>query len=179
MDRYIALFRGINVGGNSTLPMPELVEILERVGAVQVTTYIQSGNAVFGYAGDDLAELSKKISSEVKRRKGFAPKVLILTPAGLEKAIVGNPFPEAVGAPSSLHLGFLAEEPKDVNLERLNNFKTDSEQFRLTPEVFYLYAPEGVGKSGLAAGVEKALGVDMTDRNWRTVCKIRELVNSK
>ncbi len=47
MKTYIALFRGINVGGKNTLPMRELVAVLEDLGARNVKTYIQSGNAVF------------------------------------------------------------------------------------------------------------------------------------
>ena len=47
MKTYIALFRGINVGGKNILPMKELVELLENLGSRSVKTYIGSGNAVF------------------------------------------------------------------------------------------------------------------------------------
>jgi uncharacterized protein (DUF1697 family) len=57
----------------------------------------------------------------------------------------------------------------------LESIKKDSEQFRLIGKVFYLYAPEGVGRSKLAMKVEKALGVAVTARNWRTVSKIMEM----
>lgn len=46
MKTYIALFRGINVGGNNIIKMKDLVELLEGLGAKQVKTYIQSGNVV-------------------------------------------------------------------------------------------------------------------------------------
>jgi uncharacterized protein (DUF1697 family) len=61
-------------------------------------------------------------------------------------------------------------------LKALENVKKDSEQFRLIDKIFYLYAPEGIGRSKLAMKVEKTLGVTATARNWRTVNKIMEMV---
>jgi uncharacterized protein (DUF1697 family) len=86
-----------------------------------------------------------------------------------------NPFPEAETDPASLHLGFLASTPKNPDLKKLDSLRKESERFYLIDNVFYLHVPEGVGRSKLAASIEKLLGVPMTDRNWRTVCKIKEL----
>jgi len=176
MHQYIALFRGINVGRNSKLPMADLVEILDGLGAQEVKTYIQSGNAVFHFEETDMDELAQKISLEVEKKCGFAPKVLILSPEDIDRAMDENPFPVPEGDGNTLHLGFLTAEPENVAIEKLASLKTESEHYCLTPKVFYLYAPDGVGKSRLAAGAEKIIGVDMTDRNWNTVCKIREMV---
>lgn len=177
MNAYVALFRGINVGGNNALPMKELASMLESLGASHVKTYIQSGNAVFRSAKKE-AELSKAITAEVKKRRGFEPNVLVLSLKKLQSAIAANPFPEAEADPVTLHLGFLASPPKNPDLKKLAGLKKDSERYALKGDVFYLHAPEGVGRSKLAAQSEKALGVPMTDRNWRTVCKIRELAVS-
>jgi uncharacterized protein (DUF1697 family) len=178
MNTYVAFFRGINVGGNNPLPMKELVTALENIGARKVRTYIQSGNAVFESTEKKLAHLSKQLSAEINRRRGFEPHVHILTPEALSKAIAENPFPEAVIDPSSLHLGFLSSSPKSSNLERLSALRKDSERFLLAENVFYLHAPEGIGRSKLAANSEKHLGVPMTDRNWKTVCKVMEMARS-
>jgi uncharacterized protein (DUF1697 family) len=89
--------------------------------------------------------------------------------------MANNPFPEAEAEPSTLHLGFLASTPKSPDLKKLASIKTETERFQLIEDVFYLHAPEGVGRSKLAASSEKLLGVSMTDRNWRTVCKLREM----
>lgn len=175
MNTCIALLRGINVGGNCSLPMKELVAVLEGMGARKVRTYIQSGNAVFECAGKNSARLSKQLAAEILKRRGFEPYVHILTLEALQAAVAGNPFPEAVVDPGSLHLGFLASPPRKPDLEKLSSLRKESERFHLTPGVFYLHAPEGVGKSKLAAGAEKCLGVPMTDRNWRTVCKVLEM----
>ena len=158
--------------------MKELVAALESTGARKVRTYIQSGNAVCESAEKNLARLSKQLSTEVNNRCGFEPHVQILTPEALSKAIAENPFSEAVFDPGSLHLGFLSSSPKSPNLKKLATLKKDSERFLLTERVFYLHAPEGVGRSKLAANAEKLLGVPMTDRNWKTVCKVMEMAGS-
>lgn len=175
MNTYIALLRGINVGGKNSLPMKELVAILEDLGGQGVRTYIQSGNAVFQSEEKDPAQLSRQLAAAIKQGWGFEPHVLILGVADIEKALAENPFPEAEADPTSLHLGFLASPPESPDLEKLTTLKKESESFQLRGKVFYLHAPEGVGRSRLAASSEKLLGVPMTDRNWRTVGKIREM----
>jgi uncharacterized protein (DUF1697 family) len=175
MSVYIALFRGINVGGKNALPMKELVSVLEDLGGRNVRTYIQSGNAVFVSPEKDTLRLSNKIRREIKKRRGFEPHVLLLEVADIERAIRKNPFPEAVTDPRVLHAGFLASVPEKPNLKALESLKSDRERYQLIDKVFYLHAPEGIGRSKLAAKVEKLLGVPMTDRNWRTVCTLREL----
>ena len=158
--------------------MKELKVILEDLGARKVLTYIQSGNAVFQHDEKNAPPLSKKISDAIEKRRGFAPFVLVLGLEELEKAMAENPFTEAEADPSTLHLGFLASAPKNPNLKKLESLKIASERFHLSDRVFYLSAPEGVGRSKLAAGAEKLLGVPMTDRNWRTVCKIRDMAKA-
>jgi uncharacterized protein (DUF1697 family) len=174
MKTFIALFRGINVGGKNSLPMKELISLFEDLGCRSVKTYIQSGNAVFESKEKDASRLSNKIRIEIKKRRGFEPHVLLLGLEEMDKAIAGNPFPET--EPKSLHIGFLGSAPANPNLKALEGLKKKSERFLLRDKVFYLYAPDGVGRSKLVASSEKLLGVSMTDRNWRTVCKIRDMV---
>ena len=71
MPIYIALFRGINVGGSNSLPMAELVQILSDLGAKETRTYIQSGNAVFKSTESNIGLLAEKLSREIEKRKGF------------------------------------------------------------------------------------------------------------
>jgi uncharacterized protein (DUF1697 family) len=78
MKTYIALFRGINVGGNNVLPMKELVARLESIGAQNVKTYIQSGNAVFQSQETNASLLSNKIIAAIKKSHGFEPQVFLL-----------------------------------------------------------------------------------------------------
>ena len=98
-----------------------------------------------------------------------------MTPDELGKAVMSNPYPKAESEPKTLHLIFLASVPKNPDLTTLNNIKRDSERFTLTGKIFYLHAPEGVGKLKLFARIEKSLGVSGTARNWRSVCAIKAL----
>lgn len=172
MKTYIALFRGINVGGRNILPMKELVTILENLGAANVNTYIQSGNAVFQHRSEQASSLSDEIRATIKESHGFEPHILLLDKVELDQAITANPFPDAGSEPKTLHLYFLASVPQTPDLKVLDDLKQGGEQFKLTDKVFYLHAPAGIGRSKLAARVEKALGVPVTARNWRSVCKI-------
>ena len=155
MKTQIALFRGINVGGNSKLPMDLLREILSSLGAEGIETYIQSGNAVFKYEEGRAPELAQKIGGEVERRCGFRPAVLLLTREEFESAMTANPFKKAETEGSTLHLGFFASQPTKPNFEKLESLKAASERYHLGERVFYLHAPEGVGRSKLAAGLKR------------------------
>ena len=77
MKTYIALFRGINVGGTNVLPMKDLVALLENIGSQNVKTYIQSGNAVFQSEEENASLLSNKIRAAIKKSHGFEPTSLL------------------------------------------------------------------------------------------------------
>jgi uncharacterized protein (DUF1697 family) len=175
MNTWIALFRGINVGGKNILPMKELVSLLEGLGCEDVRTYIQSGNAVFRHAGSSAPDLAARIGAAVQASRGFEPTVLLVTAETLERAVRSNPFPEAEADPSKLILFFLAAVPPRPDLDAIESMRIASENFALMGEAAYLYCPEGLARSKVAARAEKALGVPATARNWRSVNKILEM----
>ncbi len=177
MRTWIALFRGINVGGKNVLPMVKLRAELEALGLEQVRTYIQSGNAVFESAAEGSTSLAAQISDRVEEQYGFRPRVLVLSRDDLAAAIESNPFPGAVADPKTLHFFFLAEPALDPDHTRLEEAKAPTEHYGLTDRVFYLHAPDGIGRSKLAANAEKALGVATTARNFRTVDKLSGMVS--
>ena len=156
--------------------MKDLVAQLENLGSQNVKTYIQSGNAVFQNEEEDASLLSNKIMAAIKKSHGFEPHVLLLMPAEIARAVASNPFPEAEAEPKTLHVYFLASMPKNLDLGALDSIKSDRERFALKDRVFYLHAPEGIGRSKLAANTEKLLGVAITGRNWRTVRKVMAMV---
>jgi uncharacterized protein (DUF1697 family) len=174
MSTYVALIRGINVGGNQMLPMKDLVKLMEKNACTDVRTYIQSGNVVF-CSTSDAASVAKRLSSAIEKGHGFEPRVLVLTAAELAKAAAANPFPEAEQDPKTVHLFFLAARPTKADLKGMDALKTRTERYALKGTVFYLHTPDGFGTSKLAARVEKLLGVEATARNWRTVGKLLEL----
>jgi uncharacterized protein (DUF1697 family) len=178
MRTWIALLRGINVGGRNALPMTELVDILQTFNLKNVRTYIQSGNVVFQSSRQVPSKLAAKIATQIEKHRGFTPDVLILSAEDWQLAVDSNPFPEAESDPKTLHCFFLSTTPVAPDMETMSRAKTPAERFQLTDKVFYLHAPDGIGRSRLAAKVEKHLGVAATARNWRTVQKLLEMANS-
>ena len=169
---YIALFRGLNIGGRHLVPMAELAELLTDLDCEGVRTYIQSGNAVFRHPTSQRGTLAARIASGIAGKYGFTPAVLLLTAAELQAAVDGSPFVPAKG--KDLHCFFLAAPPSP-DLARLAALRAPGEAFRLAGNLFYLHAPAGVGRSKLAAGVEQGLGVAATARNWNTVLKLLDM----
>jgi uncharacterized protein (DUF1697 family) len=174
MNSYVVLLRGINVLGSNLLPMKALAALLEELGCADVRTYIQSGNAVLRSRLSP-PTLSARIRGAIATGHGFEPKVLVLSRSELERAAAGNPFPEAVNDPKSLHCFFLDRAPSKPDLVTLNALKTKTERFALKGTAFYLHTPDGFGNSKLAARAERLLGVAATARNWRTVCTLLEM----
>ncbi len=175
MVTFIALFRGINVGGKNVISMKALTEILEAKGCVDVKTYIQSGNVLFKAARSETERLSKEIGKVIKSNHGFEPDVMVLNIEEFKEAIHANPF--STDHPKYLHLYFLAKSPKQPDLEGLNRIKSATERFQLIGKVFYLYAPDGIGRSKLAAGAERLIGVRATARNWNTVTALLKMAS--
>lgn len=176
MKPNISFLRGINVGGNNLLPMKSLVALFEQCGASQVATYIQSGNVVF--ALDDalqLPTLEAAVAAQVQAQFGFMPAMLSLSLVDLEHAIDHCPFDTETLDPATMHYGFLAQQPTAPDLDKMHSLCKDSEQFELSEKVFYLSAPEGIGRSKLAASAERCIGVAMTMRNLKTVMQVREM----
>ncbi len=174
LNIYIALFRGINVGGRNILPMKDLVGILEGMGFEDVSSYIQSGNVVFRSKNKCSHKTATEIGAKIQVSHGFEPKVLLLQESELEAAIENNPFDNSEG--KFLHFFFLDSVPKEPDLDSLKAVKSKTEKYELINKVFYLYAPDGIGRSKLAAKVEKAMGVPGTGRNWNTVNKLVSMV---
>jgi len=175
---WIALFRGINVGGKNVVPMAELRKVLTDAGLKDVKTYIQSGNAVFD-SDMQLEAISDTVCSAVKKAFDVEPRLILLPLADMESASAANPFGAAEADPKTLHLYFMAAAPMNPDLDAMEKLKKqDSESFRLIGKVFYFHAPDGIGRSKLAERAERLLGVAATGRNWRSVAKILELAKS-
>ena len=174
MQAYVLLLRGINVGGSGKLPMADLRNMLSTLGAADVATYIQSGNAVFR-SGNDPETLAKAVADAIETGFGFRPSTLVLPGADLQKARDAFPFKAALDAPKTGHIWFLSAKPSP-DLEALQALKTPDEEFALTGTTFNLYAPSGIGRSKLAAKVEKLLGVAATARNLNSVAKLCDMI---
>jgi uncharacterized protein (DUF1697 family) len=176
MQTWIVLFRGINVGGNNRLLMAELKGALKALGLKNIRTYIQSGNVVLDSDQTDVLSLKSKIAASVEKLKGFRPKVFLLTASDLKQAVESNPFPKEISDPKTLHFLFLSKAATNANTKTIEEIKVATESYHLTDTVFYLHAPDGIGRSKLAAQVEKLLGVATTGRNYRTIEKLMAMI---
>jgi len=175
MPVWIALLRGINVGGRNLLPMGELRHLLEASGYSAVRTYIQSGNVIFASNESEARRLPARIGKAILATRGFRPKIIVLSIDELTRAIESNPLRRAISEPKSLHLFFLDSAPEPPDASALDAVRADNEAFAIVDAVLYLHAPDGIARSKLAASVEKLLGVEATARNWRTVKKLSEI----
>ena len=175
MTRWIALFRGINVGGKNLLKMAELRRGLAEIGFEDVQTYIQSGNVILDAKSKSATSVAKKIAGHVEEAHGFRPAVMVLSPEDVQAAKDANPFPQAEVDPKTLHFFFLERTAAKPDWEAIKKAQAASEDYHLTDRLFYLYAPDGIARSKLAANAEKYLGVTTTARNLRTVEKILAL----
>ncbi len=175
MTIWIALFRGINVGGHHILPMNDLKDLLNGIGCKDVATYVQSGNVAFQHVECNASVLEETISKEIGSRFGFEPRILLLAVDQVISAAERNPFNSAEQNPKTLHLYFLTEEADNPDFATMDAIKSEDEEYALMGRVLYLHAPDGIGRSKLAGRVEKCLGVATTARNWRTVTRLREI----
>ena len=176
MQTWVALFRGINVGGNNIITMKTLVELMNKAGCKETQSYIQSGNILFKHSSANKTQLSILLSSLVEQHFAVKPKVLLLRADEFCQLLANNPFKQAADQPKNLHLFFLEEPALAADIQKLNELKSATEQFELQTDGFYLYAPDGIGRSKLAAKVEKCLGVATTARNLNTLVKISQML---
>jgi uncharacterized protein (DUF1697 family) len=187
MPSHVALLRGVNVGGVK-LAMADLRAVLSSLGYEDVSTYIQSGNALFSADRADTAALAAEIEAALDKQLGMRPRVLVLTRDELAQVIRDNPYPDEPN-PKMVHAVFLAEEPGPEQVaavaetERNAAGKGGRDTAQYVGRVLFLHTPDGFGRSELAvqlarrAGPMSAKGAG-TARNWATVNKLLGLCDA-
>lgn len=176
--KFIALFRGINVGGKNIVKMAELREMLAGLGVEKVQTYIQSGNATFD-ASDNPVMLKEKIETAFADTFGFGSTVILRTgneiAAIAEKppfsaelvdaAIAANPNVEHV------YIYFMDTMPSEEHIRALQAEYAGRDKLRIGVRELFLLCHESIRDSKLAAALSK-LNTPMTARNWKTLNKL-------
>ncbi len=166
--RYVALLRGVNVGGKNRLPMQRLLAILVAAGCRDVRTYIQSGNVVFRM--DDVSGLTATVESAITAELGIQVPVVLRSATEMAQAVAANPYLEAGVLEELLHVSFLKEMPSPGNVARLDCDRSPGDAFFVTGREIYLHLPYGVARTKLTNGYfDTVLGTISTQRNWRTV----------
>ena len=162
---WIALLRGVNVGGHGKLPMADFRVMLGELGYGEPQTYIQSGNAVFTSNGSAEA-IATTISDAIEARFGFRRPVLVRSADAFAAALAACPFTPY--DPKQVHLFFL-DGAITLDEAALGNACTAGEQFAVIGDCFYLHTPNGFGTSQAAKQLERHLKADsMTARNLRS-----------
>ena len=169
MTTYIALLRGINVGGHGILPMAELKTLCVNLGLMQVRTYIQSGNVLFE---SDLSEnqIVEVLEAELLIKLQKSIPVIVRAAAEMEAVLAGNPFPGV----NPSQVGVLLFKKPEAD-ECLKDFKYPGPEeivISNSNKELYIHFPNGMGRSKLKLPKSVEQG---TVRNINTIKKLVEL----
>jgi len=179
MTSYVALLRGINVGGNKSIPMARLKSLFESLGFAPARTHLNSGNVIFAAEGK-AGTLARLIGDAIKAEFGFRPAVVLRSAAELKRVVAKNPFGDTAARDRS-HLLVMALDGKPMAGAKaaLAEAYSGPEQIEIVGADVYITYPNGIGRSKLTnALLEKHLGVAGTARNWNTVVKVLELAEA-
>ncbi|GLC30113.1 DUF1697 domain-containing protein [Clostridium omnivorum] len=183
MTVYIALLRGINVGGKNIIKMADLRQVFESIGLCEVKTYIQSGNVLFK-SNEAEEVLCNKIEHEIEAVFGTSVKVILRTAAELEQIILNCPFSkdevieaEAVSDAESLYVALLAHSPLKEKLQCIDVYRSESDKYNIVGRDVYLLFNNSIRNSKLANNLYK-LDVPTTVRNWKTLSKLHALAKT-
>ncbi|MGO3181214.1 MAG: DUF1697 domain-containing protein [Aequorivita sp.] len=173
MKTYIALLRGLNVGGHRILKMVDLKLLFESLGFEDVTTYIQSGNVIF--STDMENNLEHIISEEIEKLYGFEVPVLVQEVSEVETILAACPFSEDKKKASFFTL--LNEKPSEDLVKEISKLEFPDEEFVITGKCVYFFSEKGYNIVKCNTNFfERKLKVAATTRNYQTMTKLVELV---
>ncbi|MFN2507856.1 MAG: DUF1697 domain-containing protein [Chthoniobacterales bacterium] len=177
---YVALLRGINVGGNSMIRMSELKECLENAGFADVRTYIQSGNVIFATPKTATARLAQKMEAAIEKK--FAINVGVAVFSAQEWQEIVRRAPNWWGKKTGWKHNLLAllpgTKPSDV-IAAMGALKPEIEQVTAGPGVVYQsLSMELFGKTTSSKLPSHPLYRRVTVRNYNTTVKLAALLTS-
>jgi uncharacterized protein (DUF1697 family) len=176
MPNYVALLRGINVGGNKKVSMGQLRDLLTDDGLGDVRTLLNSGNVVFASKRKP-ASLQTAIEKVIA--DGFTMKVtcLVRSESEIRSVIKANPLTE-VADNGSRYLALFLSGPLDKTRLKTNDPRELApDEVRIGDQVIYQWCPDGIQNAPpVGTYVEKTFGVAVTGRNWNTVEKLATML---
>ena len=182
MPRYLALLRGINVGGRNKVAMADLRDLAGALGHADVSTYIQSGNLLFSSTRTDAAMLADELEREIASTLAVQPAVIVISAAELAQVIAANPYPEETN-PKMLHAVFRREKMSPEGaaaVDRAVRQARDAgtaDDATIVGHTLFLRTPGGFGRSDLAAQLTRsAAQPGGTARNWATVTTLMRML---
>ncbi len=174
MESYVALLKGINVGGNNKVPMADLRTLATGLGWLGVKTHIASGNLVFRADGD-AAALATTLRNALADRMRVDVAVMVQSGTAIRAALASCPYDPVEG--KHVHVFFLFDNPV-IDTTALALYRALSEDLTVTGRLAWLHAPQGIGRSKLAEKLHKVItGTDMTARNLNTLRALAEMLD--
>ena len=174
MKRWVALLRGINVGGGNRVPMAELRTLATSIGWRDVQSYIASGNLVFQADGNPDG-LEAVLRSAMADRLDVDVPVFILSAGMFRNALAGCPFEPQDGR--HVH-GFVLRSKPRFDTRSYIALKKENEELDVRGRMAWLHAPDGVGRSKLAEKLDKVIaGTEMTGRNLNTLRELARMLD--
>lgn len=152
--------------------MADLEAVVADAGGERVTTYIQSGNVVFGHRSRSAAKLGAQLEQAIEAAVGFPVPVMLRSAPEWEVVVAANPYPGV--EPTTLHVAFLGGDPAPGAADSVDRDAFAPEEFEIVGRQVYMHLPNGMGRSKLPQALE-IIGIPATVRNWRTVTKLAEL----
>jgi uncharacterized protein (DUF1697 family) len=173
---YVALLRGINVGGKNRITMANLTAVFGAAGGSDVRTYIQSGNVVLTADAKTASKLCDAVAARLERDFDLRTPVVLRTSRELAETVERNPFFARGHTADTAHVMFLADVPSAAAAAALDAKRSPPDAFELVGRDLYLSCPNGLGKSKLTnAYFDSKLKTVSTCRNWRTVLALLEM----
>jgi len=174
---YVAMLRGINVGGHNKVPMKDLAAMFCDARCDNVQTYIQSGNVIFHASPAASAKVPGAVTALIEQRLGLRVPVILRTLEQMTAVAANNPF-LAAGAPLEYqHVMFLTNVPTRQAIDLLDPQRSPPGQFQVRGQEIYLWLPNRVAGSKLTnAYFDSRLSTTSTQRNWQTVTKLLALM---
>jgi len=174
MNTYIALLKGINVGGHKKVPMAELRELLLKLGFNDVRTYIQSGNVILQSSEKDAKKIEDIIKNALLNHFGFEVSVLVIMRPILKRIFDNSPFIERDKKASYFIL--LHDTPEDDLVKIASEKIYEDETYHIIENCIYYYSAKGFGKAKFNANFfERKLKTFATARNYNTMLKLLSL----
>ena len=173
-NRYIALLRGINVGGHRKIIMADLRDMFHEMGFQNVQTYIQSGNVIFDTTSNDRTNLAAAIKKQIEETFGHDVPVILCTATELKNVLAEIPFESKDGW--KRYITFLSDQPSAAEQERMESQSSAIETFRVGNKVVYIHVDKQTNKRPtFFNSFIQSLQMDATNRNIRSCKKILAL----
>lgn len=175
--KYVALLRGINVGGKNKVEMTPLKIVFEALGASNVVTYINSGNVIFD-SDETPKKLVKAIEKKIEQAFGFHVHVVLKSKPQIEKINQTLPASWTNSGDQKTDVMFLWEEVDHQDTLKRLTIKPDIDRVKyVTGAILWNVDRDKVTKSGLLKIVGTDFYKKMTIRNANTLRKIHELMS--